>query len=173
MTKMADRVGTLLETHERKGSDVTCIVVIPTVRGSKTDDGPGHRSKAKEKVEKKKRKRFADGDEGGDGESNDANLTSIVNNAAKQSFNQLVNSPYCRSHIVLPAREHGFLEGGQHLRPTKLKESQCSTSVIVLRSKSWMDPTDARIFECELREAFASRHAIEMEQRKVARRKES
>ena len=110
MTKMADGVGTLLETHERMGSDVTCIVVIPTVRGSKTDDGPGHRSKAKEKVEKKKRKRFVDGDEGGDGD--DANLTSIVNNAAKQSFNQLVNSPYCRSHIILPAREHGFLEGG-------------------------------------------------------------
>jgi phosphorylated CTD-interacting factor 1 len=167
MTKMADGVGTLLETHERMGSDVTCIVVIPTVRGSKTDDGPGHRSKAKEKVEKKKRKRFVDGDEGGDG------LASIVSNAAKQSFNQLVNSPYCRSHIILPAREHGFLEGGQHLRPTKFKESQCSTSVIVLRSKSWMDPDDARIFESELREAFASRHAVEMEQRKGARLKES
>ena len=155
------------------GSDVTCIVVIPTVRGSKTDDGPGHRSKAKDKVEKKKRKRFVDGDEGGDGESYGVNLTSIVNNAAKQSFNQLVNSPYCRSHIILPAREHGFLEGGQHLRPTKFKESQCSTSVIVLRSKSWMDPDDARSFESELREAFASRHAVEMEQRKGARLKES
>ena len=173
MTKMADGIGNLLETHERKGSDVTCIVVIPTVRGSKMDDGPCHRSKVKEKVEKKKRKRFADGDEGGDDVSNDANLTSIVNNAAKHSFNQLVNSPYCRSHIILPAREHGFLEGGQHLRPTKFKESQCSTSVIVLRSKSWMDPDDARIFESELREAFASRHAVELEQRKGARRKES
>ena len=47
-----------------------------------------------------------------EGTASRANLTSIVNNAAKQSFNQLVNSPYCRSHIILPAREHGFLEGG-------------------------------------------------------------
>jgi hypothetical protein len=36
-----------------------------------------------------------------------------------------------------------------------------------------MDPDDARIFESELREAFASRHAVEMEQRKGALLKES
>jgi hypothetical protein len=165
MTEMAIRVLGLMERQERKDSDVTCIVIIPTVRGD-TDDRLGYQSKMKEKKEKKKQKSSVDGEEGD--ESNNKNLMSIVNLAAKQSFYQLINSPYCKCHIILPAREHGFTEGSQHLRPTKFKESQCSTSVIILRSKSWMGADDAKIFENELREAFASRHAMEKEQRKCA-----
>ncbi|KAL3784944.1 hypothetical protein ACHAW5_003624 [Stephanodiscus triporus] len=165
MTEMAIRILGLMERQERKDSDVTCIVIIPTVRGE-TDDRLGNQSKMKEKKEKKKQKSSVDGEEGD--ESNNKNLMSVVNLAAKQSFYQLINSPYCKSHIILPAREHGFTEGGQHLRPTKFKESQCSTSVIILRSKSWMGADDAKIFENELREAFASRHAMEVEQRKCA-----
>ena len=91
---------------------------------------------------------------------------SIINSAASQSFNQLVNSPYCRAHIILNPREHGYIEGGQHLRPTKFKESQYSTSVIVLKTKDWESIADANLFEKDLREAFASRHAMEVEQRR-------
>jgi phosphorylated CTD-interacting factor 1 len=161
MTKMAQRVCKLMEDHDGKGSEVTCIVVIPTVRAT-TIGRSGRTSKSKDK----KRIRSADGDVEGE-ESSNAKLMSVVNTAAKQSFDMLVNSPYCKSHIILPAREHGFIEGGQHLRPTKFKESQCSTSVIILGStKSLMAADDAKIFKSELRKAFASRHGMEIEQRK-------
>ena len=167
MTDMAIRVGKLMEVHDGKGSELTCIIVIPTVRVT-NNDRSCHTPKSKEKMEDKKRKRSADGEEGGE-ESSNAKLVSVVNAAAKQSFDMLVNSPYCKSHVILPAREHGFIEGGQHLRPTKFKESQCSTSVIVLGSKKgWMGADDARVFENELRGAFTSKHRMEIEQRKRA-----
>ena len=77
-----------------------------------------------------------------------------------------MNSPCCRSHIILKPRAHGYIEGGQHLRPTKFKESQYSTSVIVLKTSDWKSSADAKLFEKDLREAFASRHAMEVEQRR-------
>ena len=65
---------------------------------------------------------------------------------------------------MLPAREHGYVEGGQHLRPTRFKESQFRTSVIVLRREWTGADTDA--FEREMRRAFASRHEAEVQQRR-------
>ena len=38
-------------------------------------------------------------------------LMSIVNHAAKQSYYVLINSTYCKSHVILPAQKHGFIEG--------------------------------------------------------------
>ena len=71
----------------------------------------------------------------------------------------------CSSHIVLSKREHGYVEGSQHLRPTQFKESQYDTSVIVLRSKRCTD-FDTEAFEADLRKAFKSRHLIELQQRR-------
>ncbi|KAL3823108.1 hypothetical protein ACHAXA_006438 [Cyclostephanos tholiformis] len=167
MTNMAIRVGKLMEVHNRKGSELMCIIVIPTVRVT-NNDRSCHMPKSKEKMEDKKRKRSANGEEGGE-ESSNAKLVSVVNTAAKQSFHMLVNSLYCKSQVILPTREHGFIKGGQDLRPTKFKESQCSTSVIILGSKKgWTGANDAKVFENELREAFTSKHRMEIEQRKCA-----
>ena len=142
-----------MERQCKKEVDVTFVVIIPTVRSD-------HEKKKKRKKKKKHDKK--------EDESNSTHLMSTVNQAASDSFNRLVNSPYCKSHIVLPPREHGYIEGSQHLRPTKYKESQYSTSVIVLKSKSWTS-TQAQEFETEIREAFGSRHSMEVEKRKAAK----
>ena len=65
---------------------------------------------------------------------------------------------------MLSNREHGYVEGAQHLRPTQFKESQYDSSVIILRSKSCAK-IDAKAFEADLREAFKSRHLVELQQR--------
>ncbi|KAL7539800.1 hypothetical protein ACHAXR_009617 [Thalassiosira sp. AJA248-18] len=162
MNKMAYRLGELVEISRKQELDVAFIVVIPTVRNIANRNSGDDRAKAKKKKKKKKNNRLNDHEDSSD----NTNLMSTVHHAASQSFRQLINSPYCRSHIVLPAREHGYIEGGQHLRPTKYKDSQYSTSVIVLRSKSWKSTDDAGLFEKELREAFASRHAMEVNLRR-------
>jgi len=152
MTKMANRIVKLLGAQCKQELDAAFVVIIPSVRSLGAD------SKARKKKQKKR-------DRESKQESN-TQLMSIINGAASQSFNQLVNSPYCRSHTILKPREHGYIEGGQHLRPTKFKESQYSTSVIVLKTKDWKNSEDAKLFEKDLREAFASRHAMEVEQRR-------
>jgi len=43
---------------------------------------------------------------------------------AKQSFLSMLRSPYFAKHIILKAREHGYVEASQHMRPTRYKESQ-------------------------------------------------
>lgn len=168
MSKMAHRIGELLDISCKQELDVAFIVVIPTLRTIANDNGfSADKVKAKKKKKKKRHKDSVQDDDDSQEESNNkSSVASTVHHAASQSFRQLINSPYLRSHIVLPAREHGYIEGGQHLRPTKFKESQYSTSVIILRSKSWIGTEDAELFEKELRDAFASRHAMEVEQRK-------
>jgi phosphorylated CTD-interacting factor 1 len=166
MTKMAHRITELLEIQTKHDLDVTYIVIIPTVRSSTTvDESSRHSAKASNK--KKKKEKHHGGDHGG---NNTNLLTGIVNQAAAQSFYQLMSSPYCKCHIILQPREHGYIEGSQHLRPTQFKESQYSTRVIVLRTKSsgkmGDDKDTAELFEKELREAFASRHAMEVAERK-------
>lgn len=162
MTKMAKRIIELMETQVWNDVDVTCIVIIPTVRSNATKSKQIKITKARKQLMGK----------GGEVLNDDTpSLMSIVNHAAKQSFDMLINSPYCKSHIILPAQEHGFIEGGQHLRNTKYKESQCKTSVIVLRSQEWSDAEDAKMFDKEIRIAFASRHAIEVENARACRSK--
>lgn len=160
MSKMAKRIEELL--IQNKGElDATFVVVIPTVQNDSNIRLSDERAKSK----KKKRKHSHEEEPGGE-KTNTANLMSTVHHAASRSFHQLINSPYCKRHIILPARDHGYIEGGQHLRPTKFKESQYSTSVIVLKSGGWMSFDDAELFEKEIREAFASRHAMEVKHRK-------
>jgi len=156
MDKMSIRINELLEIQSKKEVDVAFVVIIPTVRTA----SPNHEKKKKLK---KKKKDDKEGDE-----SNSTHLMSTVNEAASVSFNRLVNSSYCKSHIILPPREHGYIEGSQHLRPTKYKESQYSTSVIVLATKSKSSSTE-KFFETEIREAFGSRHSMEVQKRKAAK----
>jgi hypothetical protein len=64
-------------------------------------------------------------------------------------------------HIVLPAKEHGYTEGAQHLRPTRYKESSYDTSVIIVTSRHARTMWDMELLEKQLRVAFASRHRDE------------
>ena len=166
MAKMAQRIEKLME--HTKHLNVTFVVIIPTVRDASTSEQSPNDSESKktkkEKKRKKKERKHPSGDNERGQSSNSTHLMSAVNEAAAQSFYQLINSPYCKSHIILQPREHGYIEGSQHLRPTKYKESQYSTSVIVLRSKS-LSTNDAESFEADLRLAFASQHTAEIKKR--------
>ena len=160
MDKMSIRINELLEIQNKKEVDVTFVVIIPTVRSD-------HEEKSKKKLKKKKKQKEVDDKE--EDEPNSTHLMSTVNQAASVSFNRLVNSSYCKAHIVLPPREHGYIEGGQHLRPTKYKESQYSTSVIVLAAATKSKSSSTELFETEIREAFVSRHSMEVQKRKAAK----
>lgn len=48
----------------------------------------------------------------------------------------LRESRYCVRHVVCRAQEHGYCEGGQHLRPTRYKTSRFDTSVFFLQNKA-------------------------------------
>lgn len=96
----------------------------------------------------------------------------IVQQFSKSSFSTMLKSRFLSKHLVLNAREHGYIEGSQHLRPTRFKESQYNTSIVILQS------TDAREqeleaerftggeFEHDVRHAFASRHQLELANRR-------
>lgn len=87
---------------------------------------------------------------------------------AASSFRRMVDSPAKRCHLRLPAKEHGYVEGAQHLRPTRYKSSLFDTSVILLQSeRAFQDPLPAS-FEEKVRAAMRSRHAQETNDRKIA-----
>lgn len=85
---------------------------------------------------------------------------------AYPSFCKMTSSSSCRLHIVLQAREHGYSEGAQHMRPTFYKDSNYDTSVIVLQSKqARKEHLDMKRLEQQIREAFQSRHTQELRRR--------
>lgn len=94
----------------------------------------------------------------------------LINAFAAKSFKSMLRSKFFSKHIVLNAREHGYIEGSQHLRPTRFKESQYDTSAIILQSQDAKDQDDncliSNSFEESLRKAFASRHRAELEERR-------
>lgn len=94
----------------------------------------------------------------------------VVKHEALTSFRNLESSVYCSKHIKLKSREHGYVEGAQHLRPTQYKESSYDTSVIVLQSLKariyGLAEKNMKQFEKDLRLAFASRHKNELTERK-------
>ena len=115
-----------------------------------------------------------------DADQNDASLTYVVivptfdssvslpqaKKFAKASFTKMVGGRFCRLHVILSARSHGYIEGAQHLRPTQFKDSTYDTSVIVLQSKrARQQDFDEELFEKEIRSAFASRHKDEIKRR--------
>jgi phosphorylated CTD-interacting factor 1 len=85
-----------------------------------------------------------------------------------QSLQQMIGSEHCTHHFILKAKEHGYIEGAQHLRPTRYKESLYDTSIIVLQSIIAQEKReiDKDTFEDKIRIAFASRHRHEVESRK-------
>jgi phosphorylated CTD-interacting factor 1 len=94
----------------------------------------------------------------------------LIQEFAAKSFRRMLRSKHFSKHIVLNAREHGYIEGSQHLRPTRFKESQYDTSAIVLQSKDAKEQEGNKVvgieFEADLRKAFASRHQMELEERR-------
>lgn len=94
-------------------------------------------------------------------------MASAVKRFAKRAHRQMVDSDTCTLHLVLPAKEHGYVEGAQHLRPTRYKKSLYDTSVILLQSKRARDTTvlSKERFEARIREAFAERHSEETKKR--------
>ncbi|KAL3922524.1 MAG: hypothetical protein SGILL_002156 [Bacillariaceae sp.] len=94
---------------------------------------------------------------------------SVVKQAASRSFQDMVTSKYCATHLRLKAREHGYVEGAQHLRPTMYKQSSYDTSVIILQSPKAreLEGERASTLERDIRNAFASRHETELKKRKV------
>lgn len=67
-------------------------------------------------------------------------------------------------HFILKSKEHGYIEGAQHLRPTRYKESLYDTSVIVVTSKA--AKLDMGELEPKLRGAFQSQHRAETKARR-------
>lgn len=82
---------------------------------------------------------------------------------ARTSFAKMVSGRYCRLHFKLPPREHGYVEGAQHMRPTRYKASAYETSVILLQSSLAQEEIlDTVDLESNIREAFKSKHADEI-----------
>lgn len=93
----------------------------------------------------------------------------LVHEFAFKSFQSMIKSEFFSKHIELPAREHGYIEGSQHLRPTRFKESQYNTSIIVLQSLPAKENNASlcgKDFETKIRQAFSSRHKLELFDRK-------
>lgn len=96
----------------------------------------------------------------------------LITKFAKQSFLSMLRSPYFAKHIILKAREHGYVEASQHMRPTRYKESQYNTSVFILQShtaskdEKCTPKLTSNVFENGLREAFTSRHLKELNERR-------
>ncbi len=101
-----------------------------------------------------------------------ASGANLVDTYAAPSFKRMLQSEYFSKHIILASREHGYIEGSQHLRPTRYKESQYDTSVIVLQSEAAREDEatqpnlTSEEFETKLRTAFASRHQMELSERR-------
>jgi phosphorylated CTD-interacting factor 1 len=148
MEGMAGHMMDRLEVAKANGSRLTFVVIVPTVKGW---------TKSKSKMTK----RESDFTEGS---------SSIVQEAASSSFRAMVESVFCTQHIRLCAREHGYVEGSQHLRPTQYKQSSYNTSVIILQSPEAGAAAEKQCnrhdMEKDIRTAFASRHEVELQKRK-------
>jgi len=93
-------------------------------------------------------------------------VASAVKRFAGRAHQEMVDNAACTCHILLLAREHGYVEGAQHLRPTRYKRSLYDTSVIILQSNAAQkQELDLVEFEKSIRCAFAERHSEERRKR--------
>lgn len=93
-------------------------------------------------------------------------VASAVKRFAAKAHQQMVESQACSHFIVLPAKEHGYVEGAQHLRPTRYKRSLYDTSVILLQSnRAQSAELDKKKFESSIRKAFNEKHSEESRKR--------
>lgn len=98
--------------------------------------------------------------------SDNMKVASAAKRFAGRAHQQMVKSRFCTHHILLRAKEHGYVEGAQHLRPTRYKRSLYDTSVIILQSKKAQEmPLDKEKLESSIRVAFAERHSEEHQKR--------
>lgn len=138
MNAMVDQLERIfLQQRQSQGqgsTSTTAVVVIPTVHEHFV-----HSSKGKKNPPSAPAARFA-----------------------ASSFSRLFKSPFYRHHFVLPARQHGYVEGAQHLRPTRYKESSYDTSIFLLGQVN----DSPAAWEQDLRVAFASRHGQELQERR-------
>ncbi|GKY98982.1 hypothetical protein MPSEU_000853900 [Mayamaea pseudoterrestris] len=81
---------------------------------------------------------------------------------AATPFRRMTASASCRHHLVLAAREHGYIAGAQHLKTTRYKYSIFDTSLIMLQSDESLKVPLPDGFEERIREAFQSRHLSEV-----------
>jgi len=96
----------------------------------------------------------------------------LIHKFTQKSFNDMLESRYFSKHIILKARDHGYVEGSQHSRPTRYKDSQYDTSVFLLQSLTALKDEQVSLkltsqeFEVGLRKAFTSKHRLEMHKRR-------
>ena len=87
-----------------------------------------------------------------------------------QAWKALSQSAFVVHHEVIPQREHGYLEGAQHMRKSKFRIATQDTSVMWLANEAgarkW-SPTKQHLVR--LREAFKSRHSEELPKKRKKR----
>jgi hypothetical protein len=138
MNDMVAHMQDCLANADKHGSSLTFVVIVPTATTGKD----GRTSSSKDEV-------------------------AAVKQAASESFQRMVSSPNCRHHLILDAREHGYIEGSQHLRPTRYKLSVYDTSIVILQSeKALAEALDQTKLDADIAAAFASRHEEEQNHRR-------
>lgn len=152
MTAMVDKIEQCLKEANGKNKSLVFVVVVPTVQQHPHLDVD------------------ADNDDNDD-ESLPTNTTTrmaVAKSRALPSFLRMISSPSCTHHLILKAREHGYVEAAQHLRLTRYKSSIFDTSVIILQSERSVRKCklNEEQFEEKIRESFASRHSQELQERK-------
>jgi phosphorylated CTD-interacting factor 1 len=100
--------------------------------------------------------------------SAESKVSLVANSFASQSY-ELLRKLACK-HVLLKSREHGYVEGAQHIKPTRYKQSAYDTSVLILQSEAAVAKRMADFASIEdiLRKSFASQHDVELRERKRA-----
>jgi len=129
MDAMVDQIEHCIQEADRNKKCLAFVVVVPTILQDVDNDSGGGISMPAAKRQ------------------------------ALSSFQRMTNNPNCTRHIILKAREHGYIEGSQHLRLTRYKSSIFDTSVVILQSRRSVRKIqlDDEQFEKDIRQAFASR----------------
>jgi len=149
-------------SSNRNEQSLTFLIVVPTCdmkRNKKRSMNDERKNSSGTSSSSKRKKKLTSLND--DDNSNGAQLIQML---SYESFQCCLESPFFVKHVCLKAREHGMIEGSQHLRPTRYKESQYDTSVIILQSSysrkcEKINPKfTSSDFEDGLRKAFASRH---------------
>jgi len=147
MSAMADHMEQCIQVANETKKSLVFVVIVPTVQS----------------------KDLRDDNNSDDGRNDGSNhRMPEAKRHAQSAFQRMVTSPNCTNHIILKAREHGYIEGSQHLRLTRYKVSIFDTSVIVLQSRRSARKYDSCSDELvkQIRDAFASRHGDELDQRR-------
>jgi hypothetical protein len=131
MTRMAQRIEEHLMEADALKQKLSFVVVVPTYQGRKEQE-----RKRSAEVEAQAVANANADDKSTVTQAPQLQVRTVVQKSSKESFMSLKNSAHLRIHMVLEARQHGYVEGAQHLKPTKYKESPYDTSVFLLQSKT-------------------------------------